>query len=60
MKDRVITEIQTAMSSLLTPSQLIELRRVLTNCLHLPGKTSISTNVNAWCPATVILILEKV
>jgi site-specific recombinase XerD len=34
MKDRVITEIQTAMSSLLTPSQLIELRRVLTNCLH--------------------------
>ena len=34
MKDRLITEIQTSMASMLNMAQLEELRRVLTHCLH--------------------------
>jgi site-specific recombinase XerD len=35
MKNRMITEIQTAMAPMLTTGQLNELQRVLTSCLHL-------------------------
>ena len=34
MKDKLITEIQVSMASMLNASQLEELRRVLTNSLH--------------------------
>lgn len=34
MKDKIITEIQTNMASILSSAQLDELRRVLTNCLY--------------------------